>query len=241
MKALIIFLFAVAVLLTGCGGSLIVGSGRVSTESRNVSNFNAVSLSGVGDLMIAQGETEALTVEAEDNLLPYIKTEVRNGTLSIGVDNRGGPTLPTPTRPVRYNLTVKNLQSVDLSGAGRIQSARLKSDNLKIGISGAGSVTFDQVEATSVTSTLSGAGGLKVSGAVTNQSATLSGVGGYDAPELSSKSASVMVSGVGGATVWASESLDVTISGAGSVSYYGNPRVQQSKSGAGSVKSLGTK
>ncbi len=241
MKTLIVCIIGVAALLTGCGGSIIIGSGRVATENRSVSNFNAVSLSGFGDLIITQGEIEALTVEVEDNLLPYIRTEVRNGTLSIGVENRSGPIIPTPTKLVRYNLTVKDLQAVDLSGAGSIRSASLKSDNLKIGISGAGNVTLDHVEAASLTSILSGAGGLKLSGQVTNQTATLSGVGGYDAPDLSSKSTRIMVSGLGGATVWAIDSLDVTISGAGSVSYYGNPRLQQTTSGAGGVKSLGSK
>lgn len=242
MKTTIILcLAALTSLVTGCNTNVLVGSGRVTTETRAVSDFNAVALSGIGDLTITQGETEALTVEAEDNLVPYLKTEVRDRTLTISIDQRNGLTMLTPTKPVRFNLSVKNLASVDLSGAGRIVAGELKSDQLRIGISGAGSVALDRVQAASVTSTLSGAGGLKLSGQVTNQTVNLSGLGGYEAPDLSSQAARVTISGAGSATVWARDSLDVTISGAGSVNYYGSPRVQQNKSGAGSIKNMGNK
>lgn len=243
MKTLILCSAILAIVLTGCvpGTMLVVGSGRVATETRAVSNFDAVSLSGVGDLTITQGETEGLVVEAEDNLMPYLKTEVRNGTLAIYIDGR--PTLinVNPTKSIRYMLTVKDLRSLELSGAGRIVSGSLKSDHLTVRISGAGGITLDHVEAANVTSTLSGAGGLKMVGQVVSQVANLSGVGGYDATELSSQNASVSVSGLGGATVWASNSLDVTISGAGSVKYYGSPRVQKMVSGLGRVTRLGSK
>lgn len=240
MKTIIMILFAAAALLSGCAANVVRGSGRVVTESRSVSNFNAVALAGAGELTIVQGGTEALTIEAEDNLMTYIKTEVRGGTLSISADNNAS-TIFLPTKPIRYNLSVKNLRSVNLSGAGHIRSAILKSDQFNIEISGVGGVVIDHIEATNVTSTLSGVGGLTVSGQVTNQTVRLSGLGNYEAPDLNSQSARVDISGAGGATIWARESLDVTTSGAGHVNYYGSPRLQQSKSGAGKVNNLGNK
>lgn len=238
MKTITIVLFAVLVLLTGCGPTIVTGSGRVTTENRSVSNFNAVALAGAGDLTIVQGDTEALSIEAEDNLIPYIKTEVKAGTLTISGEDGNAY---NPTKPIRYNLSVKNLHSVDFSGAGNIRSASLQSDQFHLVLSGAGTVVIDHLEAKNVTSTLSGVGGLMLSGQVTSQSAKLSGLGGYQAANLSSQSAQVDISGAGSATVWARDSLDVTTSGAGKVYYYGTPRVQRSKSGAGSVTSLGTK
>ena len=239
MKTITIVLFAAVVLLSGCGGATIVtGSGRVTTENRTVSNFNSVAFTSAGDLTIVQGDTEALSIEAEDNLIPYIKTEVKAGTLTISGENGN---VYNPTKPIRYQLSVKNLHSVDFAGAGNIRSASLQSDQFHLVLSGAGTVVIDHLEAKNVTSTLSGVGGLTLSGQVTSQSAKLSGLGGYQAANLNSQSAQVDISGAGSATVWARDSLDVTTNGAGKVYYYGSPRVQQSKSGAGSVTSLGNK
>lgn len=231
----------IALLLAGCGVNVILGSGRVTTENRSVGNFDAVLLSGAGDLTITQGDSEALTVDAEDNLMPYIKTEVRNGTLVISFDNGNGRTQLTPTKGIRYTLSAKNLKSIDLSGAGRVSSASLKGDQLSIGISGAGSINIDHVEATTLTSTLSGAGNLKVAGQVTGQTVVLSGLGSYDAGNLGSQLAKVSVNGAGGATVWARDTLDVTISGAGGVNYYGSPQIQKKISGIGGITKLGDK
>ncbi len=239
MKTMIVVLFTALVFLTGCAGTIVRGSGRMATQERRVGNFHAVSLAGAGDLFIVQGETEALTIEAEDNLLQYIKTEVRGGTLEISAVDE--PKIFIPTAPIRYNLTVRNLSAVDLSGFGNIRSASLKSEQLNIGISGAGRVAIDHIEATDLTSTLSGAGGLTLSGRVTNQTAHVSGVGDYDAADLSSQSALVDDSGPGSATIWAREDLDVTISGPGNVSYYGTPRVRQDRRGPGQLRGLGDK
>ncbi len=241
MKILIICMAALSILLTGCAGNIVVGSGRVATESRAVSNFDGLSLSGIGEVTVTQGDSEALTVEAEENLMPYLKTQVRNGTLAISIDDRYLRTALVPTRPVRFNLSVKNLKSIDLSGAGNIQSASLKSDYLAIRISGAGALTLDHVEASDLTSTLSGVGNLKVAGQVTSQTANLSGVGGYDAGELNSRTARINVNGTGSATVWAQDNLYVAINGMGSVNYYGSPRVQQTMAGMGSIKQLANK
>ncbi len=241
MKTLVICLAVLSTLLTGCVGKVFVGSGRVITETRPVSNFDSLSLSGIGEVIITQGDSESLTVEAEDNIMPYLKTEVRNGTLYISMDSRAGVPIFGTLKPIRFNVSVRNLKSVDLSGAGRILSGGLKSDRLTIRISGAGSVALDHIEATALTSTLSGVGSLKVVGQVVSQAANLSGVGSYDAAGLSSQTASVSVSGTGGATVWAQDSLDVIISGTGGVNYYGSPRIQKTVVGVGGVKSLGSK
>lgn len=51
----------------------IVGSGKVITEQRAVSNINEVSFDAFGNLFIKQSDTESLTIEAEDNIVSNIK------------------------------------------------------------------------------------------------------------------------------------------------------------------------
>jgi hypothetical protein len=67
----------------------------------------------------------------------------------------------------------------------------------------------------------------------------MSGVGSYEAGDLDSKSASVVLTGAGSAVVWVHDHLDVTVSGVGSVGYFGSPQVSQNISGLGSVNSKG--
>src|SRR5262245_27179722 len=101
-----------ALLVSACGLNLINGSGHVITESLAVSDFTEVDFSGFGELTLVQGESESLTIETDDNLLPYIKTTVSQGTLAIGFDE--GPTTPIlrPTDSIRYQLTVKTLTAL---------------------------------------------------------------------------------------------------------------------------------
>ncbi len=244
MHTRIFVLLSLFVLLaTGCGLNLntVTGSGHVVTENRTVSNFNALTLSGIGEVTITQGETEALTVSAEDNLMPYIRTEVSGNTLVIGLGRENEHVNVRPTQPIKFNLSVKNLNAIELSGAGRIQSASLKSDRFDVHVSGAGDVKIDQLQATDLNSKLTGAGSVDIAGQVTSQNLLLSGIGNYRAESLNSQTAMVTVSGAGGSTLWARDNLDVSISGAGSVSYYGSPKIHQNISGAGSIKSLGSK
>ena len=207
-----------AVLLAGCGVTIVNGSGKVITESRKVSNFSAVSFSGLGDITISQGSTESLTVEAEDNVMPLIKTEVTNGTCIIRFDTQDWREMVRPTKPIRFNLTLKNLTALDFSGAGNILAASLKTGRLTLEVSGVGNVKLERLEATELATTMTGAANVDIAGQVTKQEVEMSGAGQYSAGNLNSQTAKITVTGVGGATLWARDSLDVTLNGAGSVS-----------------------
>lgn len=227
--------------LTGCLNNVTRGSGKTATETRDVSDFTAVQLSWLGDLAITQGDTEGLRIEAEDNILPLITTRVDGGTLIIELVDDADGGMVIPTQSVKYSLQVKDLKSIDLSGAGNISAPALKSEQLRLTLSGAGNVDLQQLTTQELDARSSGAGNLTLAGAAETQSVTLSGLGNYSAGDLQSNDATVDISGAGNATVWAAKTLDVKISGAGSVSYYGSPQVTESISGVGSVKSLGSK
>lgn len=217
------------------------GSGHVMTETRPVSDFEAVSFSSFGEMTVVQGETESLSIQAEDNVLPEIRTQVRNGTLSIGYADENGWARVRPTQPIRFTLTVKHLNALDLSGAGSVVVKALTSDTLQIVLSGAGSLSCEELEAGDIGLRLSGAGSIDASGKATRLEARLSGFGSYKGGNLQSETADVTISGTGSAVVWATGHLDAHISGLGSVQYYGQPQVTKNVSGLGSVQPLGDK
>jgi hypothetical protein len=221
--------------------SVVRGSGDIQAEERPVSGFDAVNFSGNGELVITQGDTEGLTVEADDNLLPYIKTEVRNGELFIGFEKEDWETVYRPSQPIRFDLALKDLKALSLSGSGRITSPIINADRLSLDVSGSGSLMIDQLGAADLILGLSGSGQVDLSGEVASQQVGLSGSGSYLAGDLESQTAKVTSDGSGSGTVWVSENLDVTLSGSGSVSYFGSPTVTSDVSGSGSLTSLGGK
>ena len=232
-------LAALLVAGAGCVGiKTVAGSGKAVTETREVSDFRSVELATLGTLYIEVGEREALRVEADDNLLPYLETEVRGDTLKITSRDMVGL---LPKEPIYYYLTVRALDEIVLSGLGSIEVPDpVETPALAVRISGGGSIELEDLRAESLDVDLTGLGDLYVDeGVVEAQDVLISGGGNYRARGLDSEEATVRLTGLGSATVRVSETLDVTISGGGSVRYVGSPAVTQNVSGLGRVERIG--
>jgi hypothetical protein len=187
---------------------------------------------------IVQGSREGLVIEAEENLLPHLIAEVKGDELIISVER--GYALQ-PTKDIKYQLSVKELQAFSLSGAGDIKMDHLETGDFTLLSSGAGNFTFGDVQADSVDFRISGAGKATAAGKANELKIDISGAGSFDGADLQVQDAQVSISGLGSATVWAEDTLETDISGAGSVNYYGDPRLDKTSSGAGIVERLGDK
>ena len=240
MKTKQLFLIVVALftlsIASACGvGRTVRGSGDIITEERDVSGFDRVSLSGIGDVTIEVGDEESLTVITDDNIMPYVRTEVKNNTLILDFDdgtfNRGYD----PTDGIKFELVVTDLNRVDISGAGKMYVGELETEKFVVNNTGAASIEIDSLKADELVVKQTGAGSIVASGQVQGQELNNTGAGSYQAGELESETAIISISGVGSATVWATESLDISISGLGNVVYYGSPRITQSISGLGNL------
>jgi len=230
-------LFAVS-MLSACGvGRTVRGSGNIVTEERNVSGFDRVSLSGFGDVTVEVGDEESLTVTTDDNIMPYVRSEVRGDTLILDFDDKGFNRGYDPTDGIHFSLVVTELNRIDISGVGKMLIGEHETERFVVNNSGAASVQIDSLTADELVVSQSGAGTVIVSGKVQGQELNHSGAGSYHAGELESETAILEISGVGTATVWATESLDISISGMGNVIYYGAPRISQNISGLGNLVS----
>jgi hypothetical protein len=185
---------------------------NVTSESRNVSGFEEVELQGVGNLSIQQTGSESLTVEAEEDLLPKVRTEVVDNRLIIGPKPN---TSVLTTEPINYRLTVKDLGALEVSGSGSVDAEGISTDELAV--------------------TITGAGDVKINGKANSQQVAILGSGDYRAEDLESKEVKVDVGGAGSAIVNVSDELNAEVSGSGSVEYKGDPTVNKYVSGAGRV------
>jgi hypothetical protein len=228
----------VMLLISACGIVPTFGSRNLISEIRAVNGFERVDVSGGGSMEIIQDGTESLTVETDDNVMQYITSEVRDGTLYLGLDFGLRSFLPSR---LHFTLHVKDLTGITTSGSWNVTSASIQTGKLEVVISGSGKVIVDALTADELDSTVSGSGELDMSGEAKKQNITISGSGKVLAGDLLTQNTTVSISGSGNVTVWATETLAVHVSGSGDVSYYGSPQVTFDQSGSGNIHSLGDK
>lgn len=233
----ILLMLVVALALVGCdrfGG--IRGSGQVAEEERDVGEFTGVNLAGFGTVDIEIADQEELLIEAEDNLIEFLRTEVRGGTLEIGLEG----TRLMPTKPVKFHVMMKSLDRLTVSGSGTIEVPDVAAERLSANISGSGRVEIGDLEADLIDVEISGSGKVEIeSGKADEQRIGISGSGNYLGEQLESNRAEVSIGGSGQATVRVGDELEANVSGSGDIKYFGNPSVDTSMSGSGKVTKAG--
>lgn len=234
----VILLLLVGILMLAACNPIIKGSGNVISETRQVSDFDRITLSGSGDVIVTQGMGESLTIETDDNVMGHVKSEVDGGTLNLGFEQ--GINFISPSQLVFY-VDIDDLTGLTISGSGAIEADRIETESLDAGISGSGNIKITELRASEVGANISGSGEIDLAGEVVNQDVNISGSGEYQTGDICSETVSVNISGSGDATVCALERLDTNISGSGSVNYYGRPSINSSGSGSGEIINLGEK
>lgn len=231
MKKLAI-LSAVAILTTSCAWG-IKGNGDVKRVDRDVSDFHSIDVGGAFEVHIRQGSDYKLSIEADDNLLDLISTEVRAGELHIKTEEN-----IRDYKQLAVFITMPELRGLDISGACEISTdGKIKGEDLDLDFSGATEAEL-QLDYRSVDADLSGASELSIDGRASMFRLESSGASEIDAVNFEVSKAKVDISGAGEAKLNVKDELDVDISGAGEVRYRGNPRVISETSGAGSIRAI---
>ncbi len=190
----------------------VQGSGNVQTEKRNIADFKAIEVGGVFEVEVVAQKDFSVEVEADDNLLQYIKTEVNGDTLEIKTTKRF-----SSKNPIRVRISAPNIENLEVSGVSKLSLANVKNDSLKVDASGSSKITID--------------------GETKDLDIELSGASRLDAENLKSENVRVDASGASNANVSVTGDLKVDLSGASKVTYSGNPKnLEKSTSGASSVR-----
>jgi hypothetical protein len=223
---------AATLLAWGCD-EVVTGSGRVIEEERLMSGFDGVRVDAEGDVLLVQGETERLAIEAEDNMVAELITEVVADQLVI----RTGPDIELePTRPIIYRITMADIRSLAINGSGSIVADGIETDELKLGIDGSGEIALEALRANRIHTSIDGSGDIVLLGVVDTELVEIDGSGNYDALELQARSAHAGIDGSGDVRVYVTDELSVDIDGSGDVLVKGEARVSSSVSGSGAVR-----
>lgn len=218
---------------------IVRGSGAIASEARAIEGVRGVTLATLGDLIIEVGEEEGLTIEAEENLLPYLETTVRGGVLTIG--SRQGVSL-VPSETVTYYLTVTGLESLAVTSSGNIEAPPLEGERFTVESSSSGDIHLQGLEAERLDVEIGSSGDIVVDeGQVAHEEIRIHSSGAFSADDVQCQSASVEITSSGNAHIWVSDSLDADLSSSGDLNYYGDAQVEQSTSSSGKVVSLGAR
>jgi hypothetical protein len=235
MKArLRLFLLAAAAFVgVGAQAATITGSGTAASEVRQVAEFDAIELNGSVALKVRQGATRSVRVEADDNVLPVIETEVSGSTLKVGPRRN---TNLRPRRPIVVTVEVPQLKSIDAAGAGDVQVDGMKVPSFALDLSGSGQSRLKGMDCGELRIGISGSGDVEAQGHAASLAISIAGSGDVKASALRSDDVRVRVAGSGNAAVHASKSLDVSIAGSGDVTYGGDAtKIKTSVAGSGHI------
>ena len=238
MKSLIkLLLSTVLVFSIGYTFAKPVAAEERRVEDRHLSGFHEVNVSGSFDVYITQGSTESVKVEAPDEIIDRIITEVDGGVLKIYNKrdfNWNG--WFGHNQKVAIYVSLKDVNNISLSGSGDIYFKEgVSANTLKVNLVGSGDVV-GKIEVKMLETRLSGSGDIKLTGSAESSTVSIVGSGNFTARSMISVNCSVRVAGSGDAQVNVSNSLNASVSGSGDIHYSGNVRqISTSKSGSGDI------
>lgn len=241
MRYLLIFMLLVGLFLFGTRnfhfnslGFGIKGEGPVKTETRAASDFHAIESSIAGDVEVSISDNYFVEVQAQENLLPLLKTEVEDGTLKIYF-----------SESVSYNETLKIRVSApafdhfSLGGSGVMRVlGPIRSEKMKMEVAGSGDIVIKEAEFGSASASIAGSGSIELGGKSGSLRTEIAGSGDVEAKQMSVNDLDVAISGSGSVSCDVVQNLKASIAGSGDVYYSGQPTVETNVSGSGTVKKI---
>ena len=228
-----VLVMALLLLTVPVAAQALQGNGVLKSETRNASGFKGIQIGGGFKVELTQGNKESVRIEAEENLLPYIKTEVKNGILHVYSDKSWNS-----TKGMTAYITLKELQHLGISGGVKVDGKSVfKTNTIKMDLSGGSKVAL-ALNADKLDADISGASKVNLTGKADDVRLDLSGATNIVAEELVAKNVRVEASGASKVKVYAKDNLEINASGASAVYYKGSPKITSDTSAASRISKL---
>jgi hypothetical protein len=237
-------------LLSGLAGWLVLsaapshawaattGSGQQVTQTREVTDFNRVSLAGDMKVLISQSRqgsqagSYSVQVRADDNLQALLETVVDDGRLQIRW--KRGETVYRAGRVV-VTVVMPALTALAVAGSGDLELAPFTTPSLKVAVAGSGDAQLTGLATEDLSVSVSGGGDVRGAGKSARVTVSVAGSGDVRLQEMKAGDVSVSIAGSGDVAVHADKTLKVSIAGSGDVVYSGQAVVTRRVAGSGSV------
>ncbi len=209
------------------------GNGTVATVDRNLNGFNKVDVKGAFEVIIVKSITFNVKIEADENLIENIKTEVKDGKILIS-NNKS----ICGSKEMKLTLYMPELNAINCSGASVVKSNdSFDSEKFEIKSSGASEISV-MVNTKLLISKYSGASSIKLKGNADTHALETTGASSLKATDLVVKKYAIDSRGATDCKINVTEELAVTSSGASDIKYLGDPKISKSIKGASSISKL---
>jgi hypothetical protein len=207
-------LVLLTVLAAGCHGHFgaqIKGSGKRELQKRNVAPFTSISTEGAFTIEVTCQKDPSLEVEGDDNVLEYVTSDVSGNVLRL----KNTKSYST-SEPVKFRISVPNLEGLSLNGAGHIDVKGLNNDKFEIDANGAPTIV--------------------VSGTTKVIDIGANGAAKVDTTKLHASRGVVDTNGASRVDIDVKDQLDATVNGPSTITYRGDPVVNKTVRGPGKIE-----
>lgn len=201
----------------------------VKDEVRYCEPFQGIEVSGNIALEFTQDSVKKVVISAPEDLLSYVKTEVRNNKLNIYTEKIFS------NHKVRVFVSNDSIFKLQANGASQIEGkSKITTSNLLLDLSGASQARLDVNVSGRLSAEISGASYADIEGNTESLKVDANGASKMEADQLRAKNVEVEASGASHARVYATESVDAEASGAGQIDCEGNPTTVRRSENIGS-------
>jgi hypothetical protein len=209
------------------------GSGNIITQKRQVGNFTGITASQSINVEVTMGAVTEVRVEADDNIMKHIVTDISGGVLKIKIEDM----ISLSNTHVKVLVIVPGLKSISASSSASVKVLDVIKYNGKISFDASSSADIEaQVDAPEVSAEASSSGAVTLSGRTKNFRAQASSSGHIKAAQLLSENTTASANSSGSIDVHASVTLNADASSGGDITYRGGAAVKKDESSGGSVE-----
>lgn len=216
----IITSFIISLFCTSCifFGEGVKGTGNVKTEERPVSGeFTVIKVSEGLDVYVTQDDKASIIVEADENIIGLIRTDIQNDVLSIHLEEQVGW-----AESKKILVTLPHITRLETSSGSQLETNRtINADRLEIHSSSGSHLTVS-VNADEVNCHSSSGSHIRISGTTGIIYTDASSGAHIKANELKAKKAISKASSGANITVNASEESEATTASGGTVHNHGS-------------------
>ncbi len=211
----------------------VKGNGNVITVERNTTDYDGIGVGGSFDVILVKGTEGSIKIEGEENIIPYIETEVKGNTLQIKYKKN---TNIRTTKRLTVTVTIEDIDMISLGGSGNILSKEvIRAKDFKVSLGGSGNITLS-INSDEVSANIGGSGNIKLSGSTEELSCSIAGSGSIKAYNLKTEELNANIAGSGSISTTVNNKIKAKIVGSGSIYYKGNASSIDKKSvGSGSI------
>ncbi len=222
-------------LTTGDGSNVVKASGKVATEEREISAFDQIVLEGIFNVYLLQKEKESIRIQADEQVLPFITTEVLNNVLTVKLKD---DSKYVKMGKITVYITLRDISKLETKGVGLLHCMdTLKLGTVELNFKGVGATSLNlNCDQLNVRSEMVGT--LTLAGSAKGLTIKHKGIGAFKAFDFKAETVNMESDGVGKAEIFASKQLTIDAKGLGGVVYKGDPAAKNiTNEGVGVVAS----